>query len=125
LLARDRMRFADDHPEPRGQRIHGWPTGGIKAQTAIDRGGQGDRPAPRVADRLDAARFGPNPGGRHVVRSVARRLSGRYLVQRDADFAGKSAVKRLKMPKVLKVLNFSGTGRGNIFFTEAVLQAAG
>jgi hypothetical protein len=34
-------------------------------------------------------------------------------------------VKRLKMPKVLKVLNFSGTGRGNIFFTEAVLQAAG
>ncbi len=78
-----------------------------------------------MPDRLDAAGFGSNPGGRHVVRSVARRLSGRYLVQRDADFPGKSAVKRLKMPKVLKVLNFSGTGRGNILFTEAVLQAAG
>ena len=77
-------------------------------------------------DRLGVAKYGSDLSGRCVVRSVARRLSGRYLLHPDADCAGTLAVKRLKMPKVLKVLNFSGTGRGSIFkSTEAVLQAAG
>jgi hypothetical protein len=40
LLARDCRRSADDHPEPCGQLIHSWPTGGIKAQTAIHQAGQ-------------------------------------------------------------------------------------
>ena len=80
-------------------------------------------------DRLGVAKYGSDLSGRRVVRGVARRLSGRYLLHPDADCAGTLAVKRLKMPKVLKVLkvlNFSGTGRGSIFkSTEAVLQAAG
>jgi hypothetical protein len=77
-------------------------------------------------DRLGVAKYGSDLSGRRVVRGVARRLSGRYLLHPDADCPGTLAVKRLKMPKVLKVLNFSGTGRGSIFkSTEAVLQAAG
>ena len=73
-------------------------------------------------DRRGVAKYGSDLSGRRVVRSVARRLSGRHFVHRDADCPGTLAEMRLKMPKVLKVLNFSGTGRGNIFkSTEAVL----
>ena len=77
-------------------------------------------------DRLGVAKYGSDLSGQRVVCGVARRLSGRYLLHPDADCAGTLAVKRLKMPKVLKVLNFSGTGRGSTFkSTEAVLQTAG